>query len=254
LKNMQRKYVELLGIPIDQIILPELLERVNYSIATARKIKIMYANIHTMNLSFSNLDHRRALCSADMVYCDGEGVRWGARLQGKFLPQRMTGADWIYDLCEMCEEKSYSLYLLGGEDGVSDEAAKILQERFPNLRIAGTHYGYFPKDFKKNDRVIASINKKSSDILLVGFGSPLQEKWIDENFEKVNSCVVWAVGAVVDFVSGKVPRGPRWMLDNGMEWLFRLIIEPRKMWKRYIIGNIIFFTRIIKERLSDSRS
>ena len=249
MKNMQRKYVELLGIPIDQILLPELLERVNYSIAAARKIKIMYANIHTMNLSFSDLDHRRALCSADMVYCDGEGVRWGARLQGKFLPQRMTGADWIYDLCEMCAGKGYSLCLLGGKAGSAEKAAKKLGKKFLGLKVAGTYHGYFEKHGEENKKVIALINEKAPDILLVGFGSPLQEKWINENFEKLNSCVVWAVGALADFVAERVPRGPRWMLDNGLEWLFRLSIEPRKMWKRYVFGNFVFFERIMRERL-----
>jgi N-acetylglucosaminyldiphosphoundecaprenol N-acetyl-beta-D-mannosaminyltransferase len=209
----------------------------------------MYANIHAMNISFSDSDLYKSLNCSDLVYCDGEGVRLGARILGKFLPQRMTGADWIWDLCKMCEEKCYSLYLLGGEDGVAEKAASKLRHHFPDLKIAGTCHGYFPKYGKENDKVIALINKKIPDILLVGFGSPLQEKWINDNFEKLDARVIWAVGALMDFVSEKVYRGPRWMLDNGMEWLFRLIVEPKRMWKRYIVGNIVFFKRIILKKL-----
>jgi len=247
---MAKDRITVLGVNVDTIDLKALLKRCNSLISRKKKAKIMYANIHTMNLAHRNIRYRDALNKADLVYCDGEGVRWGARILGKYLPQRMTGADWIWDLCEMCEDKGYSLYLLGGEGGVAEEAAKKLKEKFPDLKIAGTYRGYFLKYGEENDKVIDSINKKSPDMLLVGFGSPLQEKWIHENFGKLNSCVVWAVGAMLDFVSEKVARGPRWMLDNGMEWLFRLIIEPRRMWKRYIVGNIVFFERIIKERIS----
>lgn len=248
---MERKYIKLLGITIDRITLKEVLEYVDHVITTNLNSKIMYANIHTMNISFADRSFYNILNKAGIVYCDGEGIKWGARILGKFLPQRMTGADWIWDLCEMCGKKDHSLYLLGGEGGVAEKAAKRLMEKFPDLKIAGTYHGYFLKYGEENDKVIDSINKKSPDILLVGFGSPLQEKWIHENFGKLNSCVVWAVGAMMDFVSEKVPRGPRWMLDNDMEWLFRLIIEPGRMWKRYIIGNVVFFKRIIEERLSE---
>jgi N-acetylglucosaminyldiphosphoundecaprenol N-acetyl-beta-D-mannosaminyltransferase len=245
---MARDFITLLGINIDVLDLRSLIENIDNLISNKKKGMIMYVNVHTINIACTDQTHRFILNNADFVYCDGEGVRWGARILGKLLPKRMTGADWIWDLCEMCEKKNYSLYLLGGEGGVAEKAAQNLQRTFPNLEIAGTYHGYFQKYGIENDKVIASINKKSPDILLVGFGSPLQEKWVHENFEKLNSHIIWAVGAMMDFVSEKVSRGPRWMLDNGMEWLFRLIIEPGRMWKRYIIGNLVFFAKIIKEK------
>ena len=245
---MARDIITLQGVNIDIIDLRDLIQKVGTFVCKKKRAKIMYVNIYTMNIAYGDMTHKDSLNNADLVYCDGEGVRWGARILGKFLPQRMTSADWIWDLCEMCEGKSYSLYLLGGEESVAEKAAQKLREKFPELNVAGTYHGYFPKHGRENDKVIAAINDKTPDILLVGFGSPLQEKWIHENSEKLNSCVIWAVGAMMDFVSGKVPRGPRWMLDNSMEWVFRLIIEPRRMWKRYIIGNIIFFKRVITDR------
>lgn len=234
-----------MGIGIDVIDLQGLIQKVHTFIVSKHRAKIMYVNIHAMNIACENRTHRKALNDADLVYCDGEGVRLGARILGEILPQRMTGADWIWELCAMCEKKGYSLYLLGGERGVGERAALKLQGRYPDMEIAGTHHGFFQKEGEENDKVISLVNEKSPDILLVGFGSPLQEIWIHENFEKFDAFVVWAVGAVVDFVSEKVPRGPRWMLDNGLEWLFRLMVEPRRMWKRYIIGNLVFFKRIV---------
>jgi len=242
---MTRDIITLFGINIDVLALQDLIQKINAFICAKKKAKVMYVNVHTVNMACMDKVHKDILNNADLVYCDGEGVRRGARILGKCLPQRMTGADWIWDLCKMCEKKDYSLYLIGGEGGVSEKAAKNLQRKIPKLKIAGTYHGYFPKYGIENDKVIASINQKSPDILLVGFGSPLQEKWVHDNFEKLNPHIIWAVGAMMDFVSGKVSRGPRWMLNNGMEWLFRMIIEPGRMWKRYIIGNLIFFRRII---------
>ncbi len=247
---MAREFISLLGIDIDITDLQGLIQSINTLVYNKQKSKIMYANIHTMNIAARDMALRATLNNADLVYCDGEGVRLGARILGKILPQRMTGADWIWDLCSMCQERGYSVYLLGGEHGVGENAARKLQGRYPDLEITGTHHGYFQKHGKENDEVISAINEKSPDILFVGFGSPLQEKWIYENFEKLDAYVVWAVGAVADFVSGKVPRGPRWMLDNGLEWLFRLIVEPRRMWKRYIAGNALFFLRVLAARFS----
>lgn len=250
---MTRDIITLFGIDIDVLDQRGLIQRIDTFICNKKRAKIMYANIHTMNVAYRDKTYMDTLNNADLVYCDGEGVRLGARILGKYLPQRMTGADWIWNLCKMCEEKGYSLYFLGGESDVAEKAAEKLQEKFPGLKIAGTYHGYFQKYGKENHDVVGLINKTKPDILLVGFGSPLQEKWIHNNFEKLTPQVIWAVGAVMDFVSGKVRRGPRWMLDNGMEWLFRLIVEPRRMWKRYIIGNLVFFKRIMKEKLSDIR-
>lgn len=246
---MSRDVITLFGVNIDKVDLQGLIRHADASVRTDKRAKIMYVNIHVMNLAFKDRELRKALSHADMVYCDGEGVRFGARILGKALPQRMTGADWIWDLCAMCERRGYSIYLLGGIPGIAEKAGGVLSKRYPGLKMAGTHHGFFPKVGDENEKVISSINKKAPHVLLVGFGSPLQEIWIHQNFEKLQAAAVWAVGAVADFVSGEMPRGPRWMLDYGLEWLFRLSIEPKKMWKRYLFGNFVFFERIMRDRL-----
>jgi len=243
---MERSCISIFDINIDIININGLLNQVQkYLYARGKKV-VMYANVHTLNLANKDKEYKSILNSADLVYCDGGGVRIGASILGKYLPERMTGADWIWDFADMCSQNGYSLYLLGGDRGVAEHAAEKLREKYQNLNIAGLHHGYFMKRGNENDNVINIINQKKPDILLVGFGSPLQEKWINENFKNINSSVLWAVGAMMDFVSGKTRRGPQWMLENNMEWLYRLIIEPRRLWRRYIIGNIYFYLKIIK--------
>ena len=244
----RRDAVSFLGVHIHRLDLEELIRDVETSVRTKRRTKIMYVNIHVVNLAFKDVALKEALNHAHIVYCDGAGVRIGARILGEFLPQRMTGADWIWDLCAMCEKRRYSIYILGGNPGIAEKAGHILKNRCPGLEIAGVYHGFFEKDSGENERVVSMINKRSPDILLVGFGSPLQERWIHDNFGRLNATVVWAVGALVDFVSGTVPRGPRWMVDHGLEWLYRLMMEPKRMWKRYLVGNFLFLVRILKTR------
>jgi N-acetylglucosaminyldiphosphoundecaprenol N-acetyl-beta-D-mannosaminyltransferase len=134
---------------------------------------------------------------------------------------------------------------------VAEKAATRLKERFPDLDIAGAHHGYFDKTAGslKNEAVIQEINAVRPNILIVGFGMPLQERWLMENWNCIEANVAIVAGAVFDYVSGELHRGPRWLTDHGLEWLARLIIEPRRLWRRYLIGNPLFLARVIKQRL-----
>lgn len=246
---MKKNAVRLLGVFVDIFDLNTLICRVDHVIKNSERHKIMHVNVHTLNITYKDEDCKKALINSDMVYCDGDGVRFGARFMGFNIPEKITGADWIYNLCELCEEKGYTIYLLGGEPGVAQNASRFLLNKYPKLRIVGSQHGYFEKYGEKNDIVVAEINNKSPDILLVGFGTPIQEKWIDKNFEELNAHVVWAMGAVMDYVTGRVSRAPQWMRTYGLEWFYRLIIEPRRMWRRYLIGNIIFIYRVMKETI-----
>jgi N-acetylglucosaminyldiphosphoundecaprenol N-acetyl-beta-D-mannosaminyltransferase len=211
-------------------------------------LTVAYANAHTLNVAYQDTEYRGILKSAGLVYCDGGGVVLGARLLGKHLPGRMTGADWIYPLARICAEEGVSLYFLGSKTGVAEIAAMKLQALYPDLAVVGTHEGYIASSFDKSLRAIAAINQAAPDILLVGMGTPLQEKWIATYRERIQAPVCWAVGALFDFVAGVVPRAPRWMLDHNMEWLFRLMMEPRRLSERYLVGNPLFVYRVLKDR------
>ena len=234
------------GVPVDMVSFDDILGKVDRAIGDNEQIKIMYANIHTMNLAYSLPGFRDNLEKADLVYCDGAGVRWGARLLNYRLGPRMTGADWIWDLCTWMEKKEYSLFFLGGEEGVPEMATCKLKDRFDRLKVAGCHHGFFSKKGKENNEVIDLINKSSARVLLVGFGSPLQEEWIDKYASQLKIPVIWAMGAAMDYVVGKVPRAPQWMLNHSLEWFYRFLVEPGRLWERYLIGNPLFFLRVLK--------
>jgi N-acetylglucosaminyldiphosphoundecaprenol N-acetyl-beta-D-mannosaminyltransferase len=205
---------------------------------------VLYVNVHCMNVFARDPAYREILERADLVYCDGTGVRIAAWVARQRLPERMTGADWIEDLAGLAQQSGMRLYLLGGLPTTARRAADILRERHPGLQIVGTGSGY-----GAGSEEIARINAARPDILLVGMGTPRQEKWIAANRDAIDVPVVWAVGALFDFVSGKIPRGPRWMTEHGLEWVCRLAAEPRKLWRRYLIGNPLFLLRVLRTYL-----
>jgi N-acetylglucosaminyldiphosphoundecaprenol N-acetyl-beta-D-mannosaminyltransferase len=231
----------LLGIPIDRLRLGQLLEAAISAAQDSIAITIVYVNIHCCNVASSDPAYRRILEDADIVYCDGTGVRVAATLTGRSIPARMTGADWIWDLARVAAERGLSIFLLGSAPGSAEAAATSLIARFPSLRIAGAASGY-----GAGRMVVERINASGADMLLVGMGTPRQEKWIAAHRAQIDVPVVWAVGALFDFVSGRIHRGPHWLTDHGMEWACRLVAEPRKLWRRYLIGNPQFFWRVIR--------
>lgn len=209
--------------------------------------RVTYVNAHVLNQSANNPALRRALLAADLVYCDGYGVRLAAKTIGLPVPHRMTGADWIWGVAALCEEAGRSVYLLGSDPGASAEAAGELKRWYPQLDVRGTHHGYFGIDSPHNERVLEHVSEQRPDILLVGMGTPHQELWVDRYFDRIDAHVVWTVGALFDYISGRMPRAPHWMADHGLEWIFRLGMEPRRMWRRYLLGNPAFLYRVSKE-------
>lgn len=242
--------VNVLGVPVCSLTMISLIDRVRSLTQQGGQHTVMYANVHTLNAAYTDPDLRRIMNAADVVYCDGAGVVLGARLLGHRLPERMTGADWIHALCARCAVEGLSLYLLGSQPGVAERAAQKLNALYPGLYVAGTHHGHFHDTPGATETVIVTVNAVRPDILLVGMGTPLQEKWIAARRAELDVPVVWAVGALFDFVAGAQPRGPRWMLDHGLEWLYRLLSDPRRLWRRYLIGNPLFVLRVLKQRIT----
>jgi N-acetylglucosaminyldiphosphoundecaprenol N-acetyl-beta-D-mannosaminyltransferase len=222
-------------------------------VAQQHKSLVLNVNTHCYNMVYHHPWLRDFLNQAGLVFCDGAGVVLGAKILGYHIPGRSTPADSMWSLAKLAEQKDISFFFLGAKPGIADKAALKLKERFPALQIT-TRHGYFDKspDSSENKEVIRLINASEANVLIVGFGMPLQEKWLKENWDKLNVNVGFSAGALFDYVSGELRRGPRWMTDNGMEWLARLIIEPKRLWKRYLIGNLFFFYLIFKERLKKS--
>lgn len=247
--------IYLLGIRIHVLSIDDLFAYISCVISSQSRALIANVNVHAMNLSCDLPRFRAFLNSADIVFCDGAGVILGARILGHPSSQRITYADWIWQLAKFAEPRDFTFFFLGARPGVADKAAARLRERFPNLRIVGTHHGYFDKTpgSPENEAVIRKINAGKPNILIMGFGMPLQEHWLMENWDRIEANVALAGGAVLDYASGELRRAPRWMTDHGLEWLGRLLIEPRRLWRRYLIGNPLFLWRIFRQKMGHGR-
>jgi N-acetylglucosaminyldiphosphoundecaprenol N-acetyl-beta-D-mannosaminyltransferase len=236
------------GVRVETAAPADLLRRIIGYAERGEHRRVAYVNAHVLNQSSSDPALRAALQRSDLVYCDGYGVRLAAKAIGLEVPHRMTGADWIWGVAALCEAGGRSLYLLGSDPGASQEAAACLKRWYPRLDVRGTHHGYFEIGTPHSERVIEHIAEHKPDVLLVGMGTPLQELWVDHYFDRLDARVVWTVGALFDYVSGRIARAPHWMADHGLEWIFRLALEPRRMWRRYLLGNPAFLWRVWNER------
>ena len=243
--------VDVLGVGVDPVTLEGLHGRIARLIRSGRRGLVLNANVHCLNLCYEDPSLRGFLNGADVVFCDGAGVMLAARILGRRIPERITYADWAWRLAAFAEARGFSLYLLGAEPGVAEEAARRLLARHPGLEIAGVRHGFFDRTAgsPENEEVIAEINAARPDILLVGFGMPLQEYWLMENRDRLDAGVLLTGGAVFDYVSGRLRRGPRLLTDNGFEWLARLLVEPRRLWRRYLLGIPLFSARVLAQRL-----
>ena len=251
-KEMLSPPKTILGIQVDQLTVAQLHMHIANAIEYAKKTLILHINVHALNLAYENIWMYDFLNSARVVFCDGAGVVLGAKILGYHLSERITYADWTWQLAEFAEPYGFTFFFLGGKPGIADRAAAKLKERYPNLKVVGTHHGYFNKTrgSAENEAIIIQINALKPNILIVGFGMPLQEKWLMENWDRIDANIALTGGAVFDYISGELRRGPKWMTDNGFEWLARLIIEPKRLWRRYLIGNPLFLYRVLKQRLS----
>jgi N-acetylglucosaminyldiphosphoundecaprenol N-acetyl-beta-D-mannosaminyltransferase len=243
--------VPMLGVGISTFTLTGLLQLIESSIEANKQLLVGNVNIYAMNLAYEDDGFRKILNQFDVVFCDGFGVKLGASLLGLTIPERYTPPDFLDRIIEILIRKERGLFLLGAKPGIAQKAQERLQTSFPKLKISGFQHGYFDKvpGSQENNDVIGSINVSHPAVVLVAFGMPLQEKWISENAAKLEPCVILPVGALFDTLSGEVHRGPKFLTDHGFEWLARLVIEPRRLWKRYLIGNPLFFLRVIKQRL-----
>ncbi len=239
-------FATVLGVRVHAITADTLLRQAVMWAKEEKPRTIAYANVHVLNTAYRNADLLKFMNRSDLVYCDGEGVRRAAHYLGQNIPERMTGADWILPLSRHCEKEEVRLYFLGSEMGVASGAVGKIKESFPGICIAA-HHGYL-SDPRISREAVEQINDFEPGILLVGMGTPIQERWIEANRTSLRVPVVWAVGALFDFIAGFQTRGPEWLVSHGMEWAYRLWSDPRRLWKRYVVGNPLFFWRVMRSR------
>lgn len=237
--------LNIFGIPIVNTTMDEAVEWV---IARARgngKHLMAFVNPDCLNIAWGNADYRSLLRRADRVIPDGIGIHLGSRMLGQALRANVNGTDLFPRLCEVAAREGVPMYLLGAKPGVARAAADAMIGRYPDLTIAGARDGYFRPE--EEAAVVAAINGSGARILLVALGVPRQELWLERWREELAPPVGMGVGGLFDFYSGRLPRAPVWMREIGLEWAFRLLQEPGRLWRRYLIGNPLFLLRVRRQ-------
>jgi N-acetylglucosaminyldiphosphoundecaprenol N-acetyl-beta-D-mannosaminyltransferase len=238
-----------LGNKVTDLTTAELMAEVEAIISRGDSEVILNTNVHGINLAQHMPWLREFRNSTRITHADGAGIALGARLLGHRMGPRVCINDFIWDLARLCRENGWSIFLLGAAPDVVARAAEALKAREPEIRIAGVHDGYFAKQGPESDRVVELINRARPHVLLVGFGMPVQERWVRDNAARLNANVTMVVGGFFDRLSGTVPWTPRWMTNNGMEWVYLSLRRPRRFFERYLLGNPKFVLQVLLERL-----
>lgn len=238
--------VDVIGVPVVKVTVQEFMDWM-FSCASEPQPDmstfVTYLNAACSNIAADDAAYREILYTADCVYADGQAVVWAGKFLGDPLPERVNAGDFIVDFCRVMATRKLKLALVGGRPGVAAAAAEAWREQVPDLNVVGTWDGFFDDG---GERVVREVWESSADVLLVGMGVPLQEKWAWERRENFGVKVVWCVGALFEYYGEDRARAPVWMRRAGLEWLFRLALEPGRLWRRYLIGNVRFVTRVMR--------
>lgn len=245
--------MDILGLPLHRVAPADIHAYIEETIQRKEKALILNLNIHCVALALRHSWLREFLRFSQLVFCDGDGVRWGIRLLGEKPPPKIPFTRWLWDLAAFCERKGFSLYFLGARPGIAQEAAVALRQRFPALKIVGTHHGYFDHTGKANEEVINEINRLKPDLLIVGFGMPLQEQWLCKNWSRIDAHALLPAGAVFDYAAGRLGHVPPWMIRTNLEWLYRVWQEPRRLFGRYVTEIPYFFWHVLRAKLRQRR-
>lgn len=245
--------VELLGVLIHPVTRRLVVDKcVEWGAGREQRL-LTYVNVHALNLAREDEEFRAILAKSDLTFCDGYGVKWGARMLSLTLPERLTPPDWIPEFLNAASAAEQTVFFLGDDPGVAQAAQAKLELEHGSRWVAGAHHGFFEKTGRENDAVIEMINASGATHLLVGMGMPLQEKWLVANASRLSPRVLLPVGAAFRWIAGVEARAPRWMTDNGLEWAARFAKHPRRHFRRYVVGNARFARRLLLSRFGVER-
>lgn len=209
---------------------------------------LFFLNAHCFNIAQKNEKYFNALQSSDYLLNDGVGISIAGTLKGIKFQDNLNGTDLIPLIIKEGYVDNQTFYLLGTKDSILEKTKENLKREYPGIKIVGMHNGFFSES--ENKDIINQINETKAAIVIVGMGVPQQEIWISENKKYLPDVKLFiAGGAILDFLSGNIKRAPQWMRKMKIEWLYRLCLEPKRMWKRYLLGNILFFYYILKQKL-----
>jgi N-acetylglucosaminyldiphosphoundecaprenol N-acetyl-beta-D-mannosaminyltransferase len=248
--------VNVLGVRFHSVSFRGAIEAIEKLIQDRKPSQVVLANAYTVALCRKDPHFRQQINRATLVLADGMSIVWGGQWVGAKVPERVPGPDLMEALCRWAARRGQTIFLMGSTEHTLQILSDKLIRICPELRIAGT---YSPAMCDKlseeeNIKIIELLIKTNPDLLFVGMSCPKQERWIAENLHRLPVPVALGVGASFDFLSGKIRRAPRWLRHIGLEWVYRLCQEPQRLWRRYLLGNAVFLSSLLKEAIKGRHS
>jgi N-acetylglucosaminyldiphosphoundecaprenol N-acetyl-beta-D-mannosaminyltransferase len=241
---------DVLGVGVSAVNMPLAIAQIQSWIHHREQNYVCITGVHGVMESQRDDDLKRIHNEAGMVTPDGMPMVWINRLRGNSHVGRVYGPDLMLELCQRSVDRGYRHFFFGGGNGVAEKLAAKLAERFPGLRVAGTYTPPFgPVSEEEDQRIVQTINRSGADIVWIGLSTPKQERWMSEHLGRIHAPVMIGVGAAFDFHAGLKAQAPRWMQRTGLEWFYRLLTEPKRLWKRYLVNNPLFCTYFMMQTL-----
>lgn len=245
--------IDFLNTSIDNLSMQETLEKISESIENKQQLHHVVVNAGKIVAMQKDADLRKSVNESDIINADGQAVVWASRFLGNPLKERVAGIDLMANLVEMAHRKKYRIFLFGAEEEVITSVVDLYSEKYSPELIAGYRNGYFQKE--EEEAIANHIAKSGAQMLFVAISSPTKENFLYNNRKILKDInFIMGVGGSFDVFAGKTKRAPKWMQKIGMEWFYRFLQEPKRMWKRYLIGNSKFIYLIFKEKLSRVRN
>lgn len=240
----------LLNTYVNNVDMKETVDAIEAMIKDGEKHYVVAINVDVVMKIEEDAYLKEITDNADMVLVDGKPLIWISKWHKRPVKAKISGSDLVPILCKVAAKKGYSIFIIGGKDGIADQAKKKLEEKHPGIKVVGTYappFG-FEKDEKELNKINEMISDAHPDLLIACFGCPKQEKWIYENYQKYDAKVSVCAGATVDFLAGNVNRAPKWMSEHGFEWFYRFLQEPKRLFKRYFVDDVQILKLVKKYR------
>lgn len=249
---MPVKSYNIVGVRVDDVTREETLELFEKFMTEPQLHQIVTPNIDHIIHAQSDEEFRNLVNNSALSIPDGKWLMRGSRLAGIFLREGVSGRELVDPFCKRAAQHGWSIYILASINDVAHVAGQKLQEKYPGLKVVGTRSPsmQFGKDEHETESILKELDELKPDILFLGMGAPKSEKWIYRHRDRLTSRVAIGVGYAFDVIAGRISEAPRWMTRTGMEWAYRLLVEPKRLWKRYLIRDPKFFALILRQRFS----
>jgi N-acetylglucosaminyldiphosphoundecaprenol N-acetyl-beta-D-mannosaminyltransferase len=241
-------FLRILGVRVHNLTMAATVERIVGWLDGASPRQVAFVNADCINRCRGDAEYRGVLNMAHLTLADGSGARLAGRILGQPIRENVNGTDLFPQLCGALEGTPHGVFLLGGRPGVAEGVRDWMSRHHPAVRVAGLRHGYFSPE--QEPAVAAEVRASGASLLLVALGAPRQDLWIRRHLAACGARVAIGVGGLFDFYSGRIPRAPMWMRELGLEWTYRFLQEPGRMWRRYWVGNFVFLTRVFAETVA----